>query len=70
MCKKWSLNTARGELYYIRWATVSINKEKNLSLVRGKGGAALGSSNELMHMFTRQLYISRIQNCIEENVYK
>lgn len=55
MCKKWSLNTARGELYYIRWATVSINKEKNLSLVRGKGGAALGSSNELMHMFTRQL---------------
>lgn len=60
----------RRTLLHHRWATLSINIEKNLSLVRGKGGAALGSSSELMHVFTRQLDISRIQNYIEENVYK
>lgn len=30
--------------------------EQIISLARGKDGVAFGSSTEVMHMFTRQLY--------------
>lgn len=49
---------------------VQEHTEQITTLVRGKDGVALGSSNELMHMFARQLNIQRSKNYIEENVYK
>ena len=36
---------------------VQEHTEQIISLVRGKDGVALGCSNELMHKFTRQLYV-------------